>query len=90
MANPDFAEISETVVGKTWNKSGSFLNKCLCITENFILQQVVSFLKFNDYIIRCLAFDGIMIDGDHYNDKALLTDIGNDVNAKFEGLNMFV
>ena len=47
-----------------------------------------SFLKFNDYIIRCLVFDGVMIDGDHYNDKALLTDIDNDVNAKFEGLNM--
>ena len=81
-------KLLETVGGKTWNKSGSFLNKCLCITKTFFLQQVRSFLKFNDYIIRFLAFDGVMIDGDHYNDKALLIDIDNDVNAKFEGLNM--
>ena len=86
--NPDFAEIEETVAGKTWNKSGSFINKCICIMENFILQHVAEFLKFNDYVIRCLAFDGLMIEGDHYNDQALLTDINNDVNAKFEGLNM--
>ena len=61
MTNCDFAEIVETAAGKTWNKSGSFINKCICI-----LQNVAEYLIFNYNIMRCLAFDGFMIDGDHY------------------------
>ena len=40
------------------------------------------------YIIRCLVFDGIMIDGNHYEDTNLLKLLENHINDEFEGLNM--
>jgi hypothetical protein len=88
MTIPEFAGIAETVEGKKWNKSGSYLNKCLCIYENNILQCVKDYLITRGYIIRCLAFDGLMIDGNHYNDTDLLTSIQDIVNSKFENLDI--
>ena len=40
------------------------------------------------YIIRCLAFDGIMIDGNHYENTNLLKLLENHINNEFEDLNM--
>lgn len=88
MKLPEFSHIEETVTSKKYNKAGSFVNKCLCIYENRILQCMRKYLVDNGYIIRCLAFDGLMIDGNHYENKQLLKDLENHINSNFEGLNM--
>jgi hypothetical protein len=88
MTIPEFSGIAETVEGKKWNKSGSYLNKCLCIYENNILQCVKDYLVSNGHTIRCLAFDGLMIDGNHYENTQLISDIQQAVNSKFENLDI--
>lgn len=86
MTVQEFSGIADTLEGKKWNKSGSYLNKCLCIYENLILQKVRTFLNENNYTVRCLAFDGIMIDGSHYQNQELLRTIESVVNSSFPGL----
>lgn len=85
---PEFSGIAETIEGKKWNKSGSYLNKCLCIYENKILQCVKDYLTSQGHTIRCLAFDGLMVDGNHYHNAQLLLDIEQVVNSQFEKLDI--
>ena len=85
---PEFSGILETIEGKKWNKSGSYLNKCLCIYENKILQIAREYLVKNSHVIRCLAFDGLMIHGNHYDNSQLLIDIEQVVNSQFNRLDM--
>lgn len=84
----EFSDIIETLEAKQWNKGGSFLNKCICIYENKILECVRDFIYRKGFIVRCLAFDGLMIEGNHYENTNLLTELESVVNAKFCGLNM--
>lgn len=88
MTIPEFSGIAETVEGKKWNKSGSYLNKCLCIYENKILLTAKEYLMSQDHTIRCLAFDGLMIEGNHYNNDQLLLDVEQFVNSRFENLDI--
>ena len=65
---PDFKDMKESVEYRKYNKEGSFINKCICVIENNILMKMKEKLIEKGYIVRCLAFDGIMIDGNHYED----------------------
>ena len=85
---PDFKDMKESVEYRKYNKEGSFINKCICVIENNILMKMKEMLIEKGYIIRCLAFDGIMIDGNHYEDSNLLKSLENHINNEFEGLNM--
>ena len=87
MKVPEFSEIMKTVVCKSYNKNGSFINKCICIYENNILQVVRNYLDNNGYIVRCLAFDGLMIEGNHYDNMELLRNIEQVVDGAFAGIN---
>lgn len=88
ISKPEFAQIADTVGNKSWNKTGSYFNKTLCIYENKILEVVRTYLNNRGLIIRCLAFDGLMIDGSHYENRQLLQDIETVVESNFPGLNM--
>ena len=88
MKNPDFADMKESIEYRKYNKEGSFINKCICIVENNILMEMKDFLVQKGHIIRCLAFDGLMINGNHYENVNLLKELENHINVKFEGLKM--
>ena len=85
---PDFKDMKESVEYRKHNKEGSFINKCICVIENNILMKMKEKLIEKGCIIRCLAFDGIMIDGNHYADTNLLKELENHIDKEFEGLNM--
>ena len=84
----DFRDMKESVEYRKYNKEGSFINKCICVIENNILMKMKEMLIEKGYIIRCLAFDGIMIDGNHYEDTNLLKSLENHINNEFEDLTM--
>ena len=88
MKNPDFADMKYGTEYRKYNKEGSFINKCICIVENNILMEMKDFLVQKGHVIRCLAFDGLMIDGNHYEDVNLLKELEIHINVKFEGLMM--
>ena len=85
---PDFKDMKESVEYRKYNKEGSFINKCICVIENNILMKMKEKLIEKGYIIRCLAFDGIMVDGNHYEDTNLLKLLESHINNEFEDLNM--
>ena len=88
MTNPEFVDLKETTEFRKYNKEGSFINKCICILENNILMQMKEFFVERGHAIRCLAFDGIMIDGNHYANMTLLKNLEDHINSKFDGLKM--
>jgi hypothetical protein len=59
---------STTIEGKKYNKGGSFINHYKYIYENKLLQCAVEFIESLRLVIRCLTFDGIIIDGNYYHD----------------------
>ena len=73
---------------KKHNKNGSAINRLLCKYENEILQTMINVIRNKDIEIHSLMFDGLMIYGDYYKDDTLLNDIKEEVNNKYEGLNM--
>ena len=73
---------------KTYNKNGSAINRLLCKYENEILQTMVSVIRKKNIEIHSFMFDGLMIYGDYYKNETLLNDIKDEVNNKYEGLNM--
>lgn len=73
---------------RTYNWLGSASNRILCVYENKILQEVISILNKKKIEICSLAFDGLMMYGNHYEDFELLKDIEEHVESKFEGLGM--
>ena len=88
MQIPDFNNLKESVEYRKYNKERSFINKCICIIESNILNEMKAYLMENGYVIRCLAFDGLMIDGNHYQDLELLKKLENRINTRFEDLKM--
>lgn len=83
-----YAEIIKSIDKTKDNYEGSAISYILQFYENEILQEVVKCLKNKSYNIEVLMFDGLMISGNHYNNKALLTEIESYINGVFENLNM--
>lgn len=73
---------------KTFNKTGSAVNRILCYYENIILQHVIHIINKKSIEIAILMFDGLMIYGDYYNDENLLIDISEYVEKQIPGLGM--
>lgn len=73
---------------KKYNKNGSAINRVLCKYENEILQTMINVIRNKNIEIHSLMFDGLMIYGDYYKDDTLLNNIKEEVNNKYEGLNM--
>jgi hypothetical protein len=83
-----YAEIIKSIDKSKENYEGSAISYILQFYENEILQEVIKCLKNKSYNIEVLMFDGLMISGNHYNNKALLTEIESYINGVFENLNM--
>lgn len=73
---------------RNYNWLGSAINRILCVFENKILQEVISVLNKKNIEICSLAFDGLMMYGNHYENMELIAEIQEHVNKKFEGLDM--
>tara|TARA_R110000868_G_scaffold219194_3_gene470029 strand:- start:81 stop:2276 length:2196 start_codon:yes stop_codon:yes gene_type:complete len=73
---------------RIYNWLGSAINRILCVYENNILQEVISVIYSKNIEMCALMFDGLMIYGNHYENNELLNEITQNVNAKFEGLDM--
>lgn len=86
---PEYHEIVSSVpVDRTYNWVGSAINRIMCVYENIILQNVIHILNENNIEICELAFDGLLMYGDYYNNAQLIQDIETSVEASFPGLSM--
>jgi len=81
--NERFAYIFEGKTFKPFNVGGSKLNHILCEMENLFLQEIVQFLLNHGISISSLVFDGLMINGNYYNDHNLLRQIEAYLTDKF-------
>jgi hypothetical protein len=85
----DYAPIVATVPDtKIYNWYGSAINRILCVFENKILQEVISFVNSKQIEIAVLMFDGMMVYGNYYNDDNFIRELEEFVNSKFDNLNM--
>jgi len=57
------------------NYLGCFMSHLLQVHENLILTAMYEYLVENDYTIHSLMFDGLMVYGNHYENKELLIEI---------------
>ena len=56
--------------GREANEEGSFLNLVLCYSENIFLQEARAFLDSVEIETAVLMLDGLMVYGDHYEQRA--------------------
>jgi hypothetical protein len=81
--------IVDTVpTNRSWNWLGSAINRILCVYENRILQEVINFLNRERIEICSLAFDGLIMYGNYYDNVDLIVDLTKYIETKFEGLNI--
>jgi hypothetical protein len=73
---------------KLYNWLGSAFNRILCVFENKILHSLISILNRKQMEICSLAFDGLMMYGNHYDNIQLLQEITTFVESEWVGLNM--
>jgi hypothetical protein len=73
---------------KIYNWYGSAINRILCVFENKILQEVISFVNKKQIEIAVLMFDGLMVYGNYYSSDVFLKELEDFVNSKFKNLNM--
>ncbi len=96
---PEYKHIVDTTpLDKIHNWNGSAFNRIMCVYENQILQEVITVLNSKQIEIGALMFDGLMIYPfydqdtcklvDYYKCDILLQQIENQINSKFEGLEM--
>jgi len=84
-----YKHIVNTVpLNKEYNWLGSAINRILCVYENTILQEAISFINSKQIEICSLMFDGLMVYGDYYDNDELLVELADFVNGKFEGLDI--
>lgn len=80
--------VDTTPTSRTWNWLGSAINRILCVYENKILQEVINFLNRQEIEICALAFDGLLMYGNYYDNQDLIVDLTTYIESKFPGLNM--
>lgn len=85
----EYKELLNTIPEhKIYNWYGSAINRILCKYENLIIQEVLHICNTKNIEVCALMFDGLMIYGDYYNDKELITEVEAKIEEKFKGLNM--
>lgn len=85
----EYADLLQTIPShRVYNWYGSAINRILCKYENEIIQEVLHVCNSKNINITALMFDGLMIEGNYYNDKQLLTEVEARINEKFQGLDM--
>lgn len=85
----DYKHIVDSVPEtKLYNWLGSAFNRIMCVFENKILHSLISILNSKQIEICCLAFDGLLMYGNYYDDKELLQEITERIESEWVGLNM--
>jgi hypothetical protein len=85
----EYKHICDSVpISRTYNWLGSAINRILCVYENKILQEVISFLNKKNIEVCSLAFDGLLMYGNYYSNIELLNELEEFIETKFSGLNM--
>lgn len=64
---------------KSYNWTGSAINRILCVLENEILQVIIKNLTQKGIEISTLMFDGCLIYGNHYSNETLLREIESSI-----------
>lgn len=86
---PEYKQFVDSVPeDKKSNFEGSAVNRILCYYENIILGHAIHVINSHNIEIAVLMFDGLMIYGNHYENKQLLEDIEEYVENKFPRLKM--
>lgn len=85
---PEFRDIINSVPEEKTNKLGSAMSRILSNYENIILEKVVEFVKTKHIDICALIFDGMLIYGNHYDNKHFLIELQTFINNEFKGINM--
>ena len=81
--------ISNIYFNKTQkNPYGTMLSKLIEEYENNILQTIIDTLKQKNITISTLMFDGLMVNGNHYDNPNLLSDIEEMIETNFPTINM--
>ena len=74
---------------KIYNLVGSAINRILCGFENEILQHCIEMIQeTTKFEISTLMFDGLMLDGNYYNNPQLLRDLEIYIESLYPGLNL--
>lgn len=84
---PEYKNILDNIVA-IHNKPGKLISRIMCKYENEILQHAIEFINSKNIPIMVLMFDGLMIDGSHYDNAEMLDELSDYCNSKFENLNM--
>ncbi len=86
---PEYKHIVDSVPdNKSFNKTGSALNRILCYYENEILHHAIQVVISKQIEIAILMFDGLMVYGNYYNTPELLDEIEAAVESAMPGLHM--
>ena len=86
---PEYRHIVDTVPeSRIHNWLGSAFNRILCVYENKILQSLISILNKKQISVCALCFDGLLMYGNHYDDKDLIKEIESIINSQYVGLDM--
>jgi phage/plasmid-associated DNA primase len=85
----DYEHITKSVPeSRTHNWLGSAFNRIMCVFENKILHSLISALNRRQIEIAALCFDGLLMYGNHYENKQLLAEIETEINSDWDGLGM--
>lgn len=86
---PEYSHIVNSVPEtKLYNWLGSAFNRIMCVYENKILHSLISILNQKQITICSLAFDGLLMYGNHYDNSDLLQEITTFIETQWIGLNM--
>ena len=80
-ALPCYDYIVQTIPkDKTYNCLGSNINRILCRYENEVLQKMIKYVNSKNIEICSYMFDGLMVYGNHYHNKTLLTELQEEIS----------
>jgi len=83
-----YKHIIDCIPVKTYNMGGSSINHIMCYYENQILNTCIDYLKTNNCTISGLMYDGLLIEGNHYDNNKLLDDLTINTESLFPNLKM--
>jgi len=85
-----YKDIVDCVAKDKPNKVGSQINMIMCNYEAQLLEDMMEAIKSYGAVPSVRMFDGCLIHGDYYDDEEFIEKIQNDVNTKWEGLNIVI
>ena len=85
----DYKNIVDNIVfKKEYNHGGSTMNHIMNHYENLIINTCYDYLTSKSLKVAAFMFDGLLIEGNHYEDIDLLNDLTSHIESIFPGLNM--